>query len=598
MTDSRPYDAAAVIHDGALSDIRLTQAGKSRHLFGRSARHTELALADALAAAGPGRVLPVLLGSGLGHALAALRGLPVPPGHPPDAPRLVVVDREAPVLALTGLRAAHAADPGLAWLDAPDPAAVLADIRALCAALCARPVALAHPAYQRLDPGYYGALLAALCRDTPEGPDTMDVPDAPAVSAVPRAAVPDPLAACRTARFTGDMPRVLVLTTRLFLSGEVLAACGRLGAPCRYLSLGADEMELGAFLGAVAAEVAAFRPDFVLTFNHLGLDREGYLSDALERMELPLASWFADDPALILGNYARPFPPLSAAFTWDADTVPSLAAAGCRHAFHLPLAADATRFRPLAETSPGHPFAARVSFLGNSMLAKTRSRLAFAAPHPDLAAALTDMARAFGQSPERGVRAFLSGYDPGLFARYLALGEPERLLAFETAVVWEATRLYRRDCLARVMPFFPTIAGDPGWLETFPDAGTSWRHLPELSYYDQVPQFYPRSEINLNVTSRQMKGAVNQRVFDVPACGAFLVTDRQEQMDALFEPGRETAVYAHPDELPDMVRHYLAHPRERERLAAAARRRVLAEHTYDRRMRTLFAAMRRLFAKG
>ncbi len=590
MTDSWPYEAAAVSHDGALADIRLTRDDKSRHLFGRNARRDELRLLEGLAAgvahadaSGARGVLPVLVGAGLGHALAALLGGAAAGADPQTLPVLAVVDRETPILELTGLRSAHAADPRAAWFDDPDPEAVLAGIAALCAACGRVPVPLLLPAYLRLDPGYYGAVARGLQATVGQGAAT---------------ACPDPLAACRYPRFAGDAPRVLLLTSRLFLSGEVVAACGRLGVPCRYAAIGADELDAEAFLARVAADVAAFRPDFILTFNHLGLDREGCLTDLLSRLELPLASWFADNPELILGNYVRPFPSHAAAFTWDADAMDFLAGSGCANVFHLPLAADVTRFRPLRQTDPGHPLAAQVSFVGNSMLAKTQSRLAHAAPHADLAARFSDIARDFGQSPERSVRAFLASRHPELFPHYLALGGPGRTLAFETAVVWEATRLYRRDCLARVLPFFPTIVGDAGWLTTFADEGQRWRRLPEMAYYDQLPGFYPRSEVNLNVTSRQMKGAVNQRVFDVPACGAFLVTDRQEQMDAMFTPGLESAVYSHPDELPDMVRHYLGRPAERRRIAQAARRRVLAEHAYDHRMRTLCAAMRRLFAKG
>jgi spore maturation protein CgeB len=40
-------------------------------------------------------------------------------------------------------------------------------------------------------------------------------------------------------------------------------------------------------------------------------------------------------------------------------------------------------------------------------------------------------------------------------------------------------------------------------------------------------------------------------------------------------------------ELRERVRHYLAHPDERAALAAAGRRRVLAEHTYRHRMERL-----------
>ena len=46
-----------------------------------------------------------------------------------------------------------------------------------------------------------------------------------------------------------------------------------------------------------------------------------------------------------------------------------------------------------------------------------------------------------------------------------------------------------------------------------------------LNYYKDLPLLYNACKINFNATSLQMKEAVNQRVFDVPACGAFLLTD-------------------------------------------------------------------------
>jgi spore maturation protein CgeB len=39
------------------------------------------------------------------------------------------------------------------------------------------------------------------------------------------------------------------------------------------------------------------------------------------------------------------------------------------------------------------------------------------------------------------------------------------------------------------------------------------------------------------------------------------------------------------DEMVDKIRYYLEHDEERERIAAAAQARVLAEHTYEHRFR-------------
>ena len=117
----------------------------------------------------------------------------------------------------------------------------------------------------------------------------------------------------------------------------------------------------------------------------------------------------------------------------------------------------------------------------------------------------------------------------------------------------------------------------------------------ELSYYTDLPFFYQLSDINFNCTSAQMKGAVNQRIFDVPCAGAFVLTDWREQMDELFTPGKEVIFYREPGETPELIRHYLAKPNERARIAAAARARVLAEHTYVHRLQTLAARMREVY---
>ncbi len=552
--------AIPVIRDGRLADVRLEVAGKLRSLAGRQGVAAEERLAaEAIAAGG----LPVFLGGGLGVAVARCRaaGLPV-----------AVVDREAAILAATGLDRALAGDAGACLVDDPDAAGALARLRDFARNHGLAPRPFLHPVYQRLDPAYYGLLARALAS-----------PEPPSVAA-----------GCSRPRFRRNPPRVLCLTSKLFLLGEVTRACERLGAPCRYLETG-EELDLDAFVALVRGAVADFRPDFVLTVNHLGVDREGVLLSLLDAMRLPLASWFVDSPELTLPLYRPAATPETVLFTWDADSLAPLAAMGFAHIHYLPLAVDETRFCPRGAPAPAHPWRARVSFVGNSMLRKTALRLAAARPSPPLTAAFGDLADGFGASPRRLVREHMADVRPDLLAAYEALGTAERRLAYETAVIWESTRRYRAGCVSRIMPWHPVLVGDAGWRDTFPGEGESWRHVPELAYYDQLPDFYPLSDINFNATSLQMKGAVNQRVFDVPACRAFLLTDARRQMERLFEPGREVAVYGSTEEIGELTARYLADAGARRAVARAGYRRVLAEHTYPRRMTELFDVMRQTF---
>ncbi len=77
------------------------------------------------------------------------------------------------------------------------------------------------------------------------------------------------------------------------------------------------------------------------------------------------------------------------------------------------------------------------------------------------------------------------------------------------------------------------------------------------------------------------------RLFEATGIGAFLLTDAKPDLGELFEPGREVATYRHAAEAAERIRHYLAHPEERDAIARAGQRRTLAEHTYARRAEQL-----------
>ena len=546
--------------DGGTADVRIERDGRTQHLAGRGGAAAER---DRALAALSGGGLPVFVGAGLGAGIRAAREAT---GGP-----VFVLDKETAIDAATGLRASLADDPDVRFLDDADPQAAASNVAdAARQAGFARLALVVHPLYRRLDPEWYGAAIARL-----------------AAYETFRQGVGYP-------KFASGAPRVLVLWRPYFLYREIESALNRLGVARQRVAMSVGETGETGVVAALLAAVAAFRPDFAITVNHLGLDREGRLAGLLNDIGLPLASWFVDSPRLILHDFAAVATPTSMIFSYDADALADVTALGFAHAAWLPLGTDPTLFVPLADRDAAHPWRADVSFVGASMVPQAREALDKLAGFPQLAKALPEAAAGFAASPERSASRFLSAH-PVCGPAYAALPRAEDRLAAELALTWEATRRYRHACVRAILPFAPAIAGDSDWETALPRPGRDWRRLPPLDYYDNLPDFYPRSRVNLNCTSLQMKGAVNQRVFDVPACGGFVLTDAREQFADLFDVGREAAVYPEPAAIPDMTRHYLAHPAERERIATAGRRRVLAEHTYDRRLESLLAAMRATF---
>ncbi|MDR2161806.1 MAG: glycosyltransferase [Desulfovibrio sp.] len=135
--------------------------------------------------------------------------------------------------------------------------------------------------------------------------------------------------------------------------------------------------------------------------------------------------------------------------------------------------------------------------------------------------------------------------------------------------------------------------------------GTQWEGEPRLdplvqrrgeriSPEDSV-RIFNSSAINLNLHSSVREGEavsggdfVNPRTFELAACGAFQLVDQRLLLDELFRPDELVRF----DSLAGMIRaadYYKDRPDERRRMAAKARKRVLAEHTYVLRMEALLA---------
>ncbi len=89
-----------------------------------------------------------------------------------------------------------------------------------------------------------------------------------------------------------------------------------------------------------------------------------------------------------------------------------------------------------------------------------------------------------------------------------------------------------------------------------------------------------RNEINV-------LDGLNQRNFSPLALGAAVVTDRQKDLALCFEPGREILVYDDAAGLNALYREILAHPSLAYETGERGRQRVLADHTYDQRLRAL-----------
>ncbi|HEY0786230.1 MAG TPA: glycosyltransferase [Acidobacteriaceae bacterium] len=83
------------------------------------------------------------------------------------------------------------------------------------------------------------------------------------------------------------------------------------------------------------------------------------------------------------------------------------------------------------------------------------------------------------------------------------------------------------------------------------------------------------SKINLAFMTRMNEEDVAHKAFEITACAQFLLAERSPGHQACFEEGREAEFFGSLEECADKARFYLAHPAEREAIAAAGRARSL-----------------------
>ncbi|HZW11384.1 MAG TPA: glycosyltransferase [Phycisphaerales bacterium] len=135
---------------------------------------------------------------------------------------------------------------------------------------------------------------------------------------------------------------------------------------------------------------------------------------------------------------------------------------------------------------------------------------------------------------------------------------------------------------ARVCPLSRFVVAGPQYPATidWPSNVRRIEHVPPGEHR----AFYCSQRFTLNVTRLEMTRlgyAPSVRLFEAAACGTPIISDRWDGIDEFFAPGEEILL---ADSAEDVVRIlHSTSERARRRIAAAARRRVLREHTADHR---------------
>jgi spore maturation protein CgeB len=284
-------------------------------------------------------------------------------------------------------------------------------------------------------------------------------------------------------------------------------------------------------------------------------------------------------------------------FTYRRAQVAELRAGGFTHVEYLPLAADLERRTPVPLTAGERArYGTPVSFVGSSMQPQAAGfRQSFVAAFAGVRAGANASAEGAALLDEvlaEQRRDFTRFVVPDILARRapdLAHARPDLLAQLARWAGEIAAAEKRLAYVGRLGRFGVCVWGDEGW-RAAQSAGLACHYRGPAGHGLELTKIYCASLINIDIGRVYQDDIVTMRVFDVLACGGFVLAERSPALAELFEIGAEVDCYASADELEAKVGHYLAHPDTARAIAQRGREAVCARHGIDGRVAHMLAA--------
>jgi spore maturation protein CgeB len=101
-----------------------------------------------------------------------------------------------------------------------------------------------------------------------------------------------------------------------------------------------------------------------------------------------------------------------------------------------------------------------------------------------------------------------------------------------------------------------------------------------------VVKIYNASGLSVNILREPLNDPptiMSLQVFIVPASGACLLTEWVEELDEMFEPGKELLTFRNEDEFKELAMKYTRDVVTARQIGMAGRKRCMAEHTHEKR---------------
>tara|TARA_R110002072_G_scaffold32307_4_gene98798 strand:+ start:3618 stop:4574 length:957 start_codon:yes stop_codon:yes gene_type:complete len=104
---------------------------------------------------------------------------------------------------------------------------------------------------------------------------------------------------------------------------------------------------------------------------------------------------------------------------------------------------------------------------------------------------------------------------------------------------------------------------------------------PKNASFEDLVHTYARSRIGLNFSKNSNTGTTQMkaRVFEIPAAGSVLLTEHHDELEDLFDIGKEIMTFESPEEMVDKAKFLLSHPNQMAKMAEAGFKAAITRHS-------------------
>lgn len=316
------------------------------------------------------------------------------------------------------------------------------------------------------------------------------------------------------------------------------------------------------------------------------------VSDACEAEKTPYLSWCYDSPLLLLYTKSV-FNSCNRIFVFDSYICEDLQSKGVEHIYYLPMAVDGKRLSAMQITQEDREkYQSDISFVGamytekNTLFDRMQDLDIYTKGY--LEGIMRAQKKVYGYYflEELLIKDIVEKMQDAL--RYETAKDGFETVAYVYASYFLCRKIAeweRRENLEALSEQHEVKLYTPASTPFLPHV----KNMGTVDYRLEMPKVFACSKINLNMSLRSIVSGIPLRAMDIMGAGGFLMTNFQEDFLKHFVPGEDFVYYESEADLCQKAEYYLNHEEERIKIAKAGQKKVLEEHTYEKRVQEMLS---------